>query len=29
MKIKVSQEVKNTPTEVLVIGQFEGEKTSH
>lgn len=28
MKIKVSQEVKNTPTEVLVIGQFEGEKTS-
>ena len=28
MEIKVSQEVKNTPTEVLVIGQFEGEKTS-
>ena len=28
MEIKVSQDVKNTKTEVLVIGQYEGEKTS-
>ncbi len=28
MEIKVSQEVKDIKTEVLVIGQFEGEKTS-
>ncbi len=28
MEIKVSQDVKNTPVEVLVINQFEGEKTS-
>lgn len=28
MKIKVSQDVKNVETEVLVINQFEGEKTS-
>lgn len=28
MKIKVSHEVKNIPVEVLVIGLFEGEKTS-
>ena len=28
MKIKVSQNVKDTPVEVLVINKFEGEKTS-
>lgn len=28
MEIKVSQDVKSTPTEVLVVNQFEGEKTS-
>ncbi len=28
MEIKVSQDVKNTPVEVLVINKFEGEKTS-
>ncbi len=28
MEIKVSQDVKNTSTEVLVINKFEGEKTS-
>ena len=28
MEIKVSQNVKNTPVEVLVINKFEGEKTS-
>ncbi len=28
MDIKVSQDVKNVPVEVLVISQFEGEKTS-
>ena len=28
MDIKISQDVKNTPVEVLVINQFEGEKTS-
>ena len=28
MKIKVSQDVKNTPAEVIVINKFEGEKTS-
>ena len=28
MEIKVSQSVKNTPVEVLVINKFEGEKTS-
>lgn len=28
MEIKISQDVKNTPIEVLVINQFEGEKTS-
>ena len=28
MDIKVSQDVKNVPVEVLVINQFEGEKTS-
>lgn len=28
MEIKVSQNVKDTPVEVLVISQFEGEKTS-
>lgn len=28
MEIKVSQDVKSAPTEVLVVNQFEGEKTS-
>ena len=28
MEIKVSLDVKDTPTEVLVINKFEGEKTS-
>ena len=28
MEIKVSQDVKNVPVEVLVINKFEGEKTS-
>ena len=28
MEIKVSQNVKYTPVEVLVINKFEGEKTS-
>lgn len=28
MKISVSNDVKNTPVEVLVVNQFEGEKTS-
>lgn len=28
MEIKVSQNVKDTPVEVLVINKFEGEKTS-
>ena len=28
MKISVSNDVKSTPVEVLVVNQFEGEKTS-